>query len=352
MKDKLYIFWTFIKSHKWIVLFSFILILANIVITNNIIDSDVESSRESLESQMRDVSIAVRTDYVPLVTYREQEKPSVLNYIKRCAYKRRNPFTTYKEEDCINWNDTLSYNQIYAHIEHYFEAMSGWDVVTYTYEHEHIVETTISPIAFGVYANYTANPTDAFDYLYESLIGEGSAFRVINESKWNDLDMESDYHNLSKYNYQRVLALSRDTFWYDMPYGKIFFEKDKTSAYFIETKETKIFIQKTLYVLIITLCEAVIAFLIVKAIRASRRIKHRLSLNWKTLLPKKRRETSACVEYSALLQKLNPVNFMHPYDAEKVRIANDLYSALLKSKDNDTIIRMIYEKAKDELGII
>jgi len=43
---------------------------------------------------------------------------------------------------------------------------------------------------------------------------------------------------------------------------------------------------------------------------------------------------------------------MHPYDAEKVRIANDLYSALLKSKGNDTIIQMIYEKAKDELGII
>ncbi len=113
MKDKLYTLWSFIKSHKWIVSFSFILIFANIVITNNIIDSDVESSRESLESQMRDVSIAVRTYYVPLVTYREQEKPSVLNYIKRCAYKRRKPFTTYKEGDCINWNDTLSYNQIH-----------------------------------------------------------------------------------------------------------------------------------------------------------------------------------------------------------------------------------------------
>ena len=72
MKDKLYTLWSFIKSHKWIVSFSFILIFANIVITNNVIDSDVESSRESLESQMRDISIAVRTDYVPLVTYREQ----------------------------------------------------------------------------------------------------------------------------------------------------------------------------------------------------------------------------------------------------------------------------------------
>ena len=37
---------------------------------------------------------------------------------------------------------------------------------------------------------------------------------------------------------------------------------------------------------------------------------------------------------------------MHPYDAEKVRIANDLYSALLKSKGNDTIIQMIYEKGR------
>jgi len=80
-------------------------------------------------------------------------------------------------------------------------------------------------------------------------------------------------------------------------------------------------------------------------------MKHKISLNWKAILSKKRRETSASVEYSALLQKLNPVNFMHPYDAEKVRIANDLYSALLKSKGNDTIIQMIYEKGKDELGM-
>ena len=81
-------------------------------------------------------------------------------------------------------------------------------------------------------------------------------------------------------------------------------------------------------------------------------MRHKISLNWKALLPQKRRETSASVEYSALLQKLNPVSFMHPYDAEKVRIANDLYSALLKSKGNDTIIQMIYEKGKDELGIV
>lgn len=42
---------------------------------------------------------------------------------------------------------------------------------------------------------------------------------------------------------------------------------------------------------------------------------------------------------------------MNPYDSEKVKVANDLYSALLKSRDNETIIRMIEEKAKDILKI-
>ena len=129
-------------------------------------------------------------------------------------------------------------------------------------------------------------------------------------------------------------------------------EEEKTNCYSILTNVYKISKTTRLYVAIATITEAIIAFLIVKAIRASRRMRHKISLNWKAILPKKRRETSASVEYSALLQKLNPVNFMHPYDAEKVRIANDLYSALLKSKGNDTIIQIIYEKGKDELGIV
>jgi hypothetical protein len=42
---------------------------------------------------------------------------------------------------------------------------------------------------------------------------------------------------------------------------------------------------------------------------------------------------------------------MSPYDPEKVKIANDLYSALLKSQGNETIISMIKDKAFSELGI-
>ena len=42
---------------------------------------------------------------------------------------------------------------------------------------------------------------------------------------------------------------------------------------------------------------------------------------------------------------------MSPYDPDKVKLANDLYSALINSQGNDTIISMIKEKAFSELGI-
>ena len=62
-------------------------------------------------------------------------------------------------------------------------------------------------------------------------------------------------------------------------------------------------------------------------------------------------DTISDAEYEVLMHKINPINFMNPYDSEKVKVANDLYSALLKSRDNETIIRMIEEKAKDILKI-
>ena len=275
--------------------------------------------------------------------------------IKLCGKQERRPLINYKGEDYIDWDDTLSYNQIYSQIEHYYVAKSGWEVKTYAFQQNQIVETVIRPSSFGSYPNCTTSPTDAFKYLYEFIKRENSSHDIIKESTWDDIDIESDYHYLDKHEFQ-LPPFSReykcDTLWLDMPYGKIFMEEEKTNCYSILTNVYKISKTKRLYVAIATITEAIIAFLIVKAIRASRRMRHKISLNWKAILPKKRRETSASVEYSALLQKLNPVNFMHPYDAEKVRIANDLYSALLKSKGNDTIIQMIYEKGKDELGIV
>jgi hypothetical protein len=63
------------------------------------------------------------------------------------------------------------------------------------------------------------------------------------------------------------------------------------------------------------------------------------------------KEKGKDTDIDGLLLKLNPSNFMSPYDPKKVKIANDLYSALLRSQDNETIVSMIREKAKIELGI-
>lgn len=57
------------------------------------------------------------------------------------------------------------------------------------------------------------------------------------------------------------------------------------------------------------------------------------------------------IEYEELLRKIHPTNFWDSYDERKIRIANDLYLALHSSKNNDTIIQMIEEKAKKELKI-
>ena len=57
------------------------------------------------------------------------------------------------------------------------------------------------------------------------------------------------------------------------------------------------------------------------------------------------------MDIKELQEKLNPVNFMSPYNPEKVKIANDLYAALMNSQNNEIIVSMIREKAKSELGI-
>ena len=53
-----------------------------------------------------------------------------------------------------------------------------------------------------------------------------------------------------------------------------------------------------------------------------------------------------------LLAAISPSNFVSPYDAEKIRIATDLYTALQENLDNEIIVGMIEVKAKELLGVI
>lgn len=57
--------------------------------------------------------------------------------------------------------------------------------------------------------------------------------------------------------------------------------------------------------------------------------------------------------YLELKDKCNPKNFLVPYDKKKVDIANDLYSQLLNSDENDSdVIHILREQATQKLGIV
>lgn len=55
--------------------------------------------------------------------------------------------------------------------------------------------------------------------------------------------------------------------------------------------------------------------------------------------------------YTRLYQAISPANFVEPYSPKKVKLANELLEALIKNKDNDVVIALIEEKAKNELGV-
>ena len=55
--------------------------------------------------------------------------------------------------------------------------------------------------------------------------------------------------------------------------------------------------------------------------------------------------------YTKLYRAISPANFVEPYSPKKVKLANELLEALIKNKDNEVVISLIEEKAKNELGV-
>lgn len=55
--------------------------------------------------------------------------------------------------------------------------------------------------------------------------------------------------------------------------------------------------------------------------------------------------------YDELTSKCHPKNFMEPYDHQKVKVANEIYSDLINSAEDLTKLREIRDKAAKELGI-
>jgi hypothetical protein len=55
--------------------------------------------------------------------------------------------------------------------------------------------------------------------------------------------------------------------------------------------------------------------------------------------------------YDELTSKCHPKNFMEPYDHQKVKVANEIYSDLLNNADDITKLRELRDRAIKELGI-
>lgn len=55
--------------------------------------------------------------------------------------------------------------------------------------------------------------------------------------------------------------------------------------------------------------------------------------------------------YDELIDKCNPARFMRPYDPQKVDIANDIYSKLLKNKGNIDVLYSLRLQAIEDLGV-
>lgn len=55
--------------------------------------------------------------------------------------------------------------------------------------------------------------------------------------------------------------------------------------------------------------------------------------------------------YDELYEKCNPSNYMNPYDDQKVRISNQIFSQLEENKDNESGLISLRNKAIEELGL-
>lgn len=341
----------------------------NNMVIDSVIERQTEESEQDIEERMRSLffeqgetkDIIQNNDNYTIVISKKEEKPTVNQYLKSKAYLRfpgiqqaMGKITPKMIEEKIDLDDTLSYNQIYSNIKTYYSVKSGWSIEEYSFDEHCIIKTTIRPIALGVNSYDSIDIDNAFRLLYNNIINDESKVHRKNIDVIIS-DIESDLHKIEYEN-----SFGCDSLWIDYNFGKIFIEHNY-DLYRIASSWDLISERKSHYNLLAYLSEILLGFLIFKVIkRAKNKDNSGAKRNQSKIIKSLSRYLKPSKEkvapqkhilYDVLIQKINPINFMHPYDAEKVKLANDLYSVLINSEDNETIIKMIYEKAKKDLEI-
>ena len=330
----------FIKS-EWLFIILFVVGFVGICVSVNLyVDNEVDESR-------RDINRSLSLIY---------GKNEGVCHFKKSGYT----IVSYKLSEIphIGDKDSSIYIQMYGNIKGYYVAKNKpWNIRQYIYEDGLLRAYMINPYAVGLYS-ISGSPEKSFKTLYDYII---DGYNVTDGEVLEPANVKSNYHYMQEYSNDMETEIR----WYDYYSDKLFFTRNCYAFYRIVEDTNKSQLHRYLSIVVFTILESILFFLALYLKKKSRKGGFTFTKRIKEIImhinkkqsfisdPKQYSSNNSVteMEYDVLLHKINPLNFMNPYDAEKVKLANDLYSALLKSKDNETLIHMIEEKAKNDLKI-
>ncbi len=327
MKEKLTKVWSWIKQKKYYLL-GYVITAAIFVIVANICLND------KIDASLNDIKNQINEDIFESKKYFGTcgDSYTIVGY-KRAALPKNTS------------TDTTKYAQQYGRIVAYYKATGGWEIRYFENMGDSILERSITPYAVGLfYESWTPKPLfrDLFDsWTNTDVIDRNNAYKI---DKLQNLN--SKFHKIS------AIERNIDEYesWQDYGVGRAFAHWKIVKTYFVGGKIFKTGFYRVLYNGVALFVPFLLYWVVVTILKRKKNpLKNKFNLD--ISLNRSTEISSNEKVVDELLTKLNPSNFMSPYDPQKVRIANDLYSALLQSRDNETIVSMIREKAKAELGI-
>lgn len=307
-----------------------------------------------------------------------RELKSQVYFSSNCiSFGNGRTITAYEKEDIPTLSDASKQEQMYGSVKTFYKAdQSNCWSIRYL---KKVSETKweyylIKPWAVGLFANCSTSVGDVFSELYDGVVSDDD----LNCNKANEYTLDvfsshkTKYHYIAK-SYSSYGSESGSTWWRNYYNRRAYYDYTCLGSYEIEEDSEAVthtyLILGVIAFLLVSLLMLLISF-ISRSVRGKQKSepKPKMVLDSSSPIPPhdeapiapavapQDHEFAASTELNDRFERIklaiNPVQFMAPYDAEKVRIANDLYEALLKNKDNETILEMIEEKAKKSLGVI
>ncbi len=280
-------------------------------------------------------SFGIRSNGYSIVTYHEGKCPT---------------FEEYKKEN--EFGNEESFKEQYGEINKYYLADKGWIITQYNKLGDTIYGEEIRPYAVGL------NSKSSYHFEADYLFREMHSRYASSEDDNIDYDNVSKLTNLkvlkSKFHYVVVDTLKKsndgELIWFENHSAREFMKKYYTGKFYIAMRTSKVAVYSAAIAVGALLLELLVFIVVYRFMNHGRNddTDDDSDISNDENAPEQE-GSSEGVE--ALLEKLNPKNFMEPFDSEKFKVATDLYTALSSARNNATIVELIRQKAKDELDI-